>query len=271
MNHATRHPKEPRGNYVVIYHAAWCGHCTKLLKHLESEHHDGTVYDAMSARTPVYLIEHEHITPKMGIVSYPTIKSYDEHGKKLKTFEGDRTTAKLVQFANATYQSSGGSGTSNASDRSERPNRSDRGHSYSRSEGKKCTPVYTLYVKARGQGRHQELARGPCVDLQSQVAHEIRRVDDYVRGMDGGALVTVRMGSYKWSNSDHPDEAKVLAEKLRRCKTGDVQITVQPHAGGVCPGAPDASWVSVKSRGICAHRKVFAIRKTSSCRNKARY
>ena len=87
------------GNWMVLYHADWCGHCQTMKPEWKK------VVDKISNNSKpsfnVAEIESSHIgnlinSPK--VVGYPTIKMFNS-GKEVANFEDDRNAVNIEKFA----------------------------------------------------------------------------------------------------------------------------------------------------------------------------
>ena len=82
---------------LLLIYADWCGYCNRF-KPVYNE-----ICDQMGSKFPCVSIEHSDLTndevliSKLDFQGYPTIKFFDQHGKILGDYNGDRNKSSILK------------------------------------------------------------------------------------------------------------------------------------------------------------------------------
>jgi len=225
MKHVAENPNGGDRSYLVLYHATWCGHCTRLHAQLDAD--KGALKNAMANHVDLYAIESENkaAMKAASIRGYPTIIMYDKNGKELEKFQEQRSNENLIAFAK-----------------------------------RHGTPDPSYVLREKVGNKMVPKSVGSCSGIQSEIAKRIQLLDQYVRKVevDDPTYVEVRIGdNFKWVNTEHPDR---LVKKLGTCTNRRVEVLIYRKSNKCCP-PPDNSWTKV--RGCNSYRKIYSIGKVS--------
>lgn len=81
-------------NKIVVFKAAWCGHCVDLMKEWEDEAWDLEADDVILEKTNP---DHAHFFTHYKVKSYPTLIYFSTDGKQFK-YEKKRTQSAINKW-----------------------------------------------------------------------------------------------------------------------------------------------------------------------------
>lgn len=87
-----------QGRRLVVVHAAWCGHCTALLR-------EGGVWDQVKSKLTGIDVEaideanHPDLVRSLEVSSFPDIRVVSGESTTVAKFDGERTPEAIIAFA----------------------------------------------------------------------------------------------------------------------------------------------------------------------------
>lgn len=82
---------------LLLIHADWCGHCRRFQPIFDELHNElGDDFPLLSIEDS-YLKQNRELTNALNFGGYPTLKFFDQNGKIIGDYKGERTKGALLQ------------------------------------------------------------------------------------------------------------------------------------------------------------------------------
>ena len=82
---------------LLLIHADWCGHCKRFQPIFDELHHQlGDDFPLLSIEDS-YLKQNRELVEALDFSGYPTLKFFDQNGKIIGNYNGNRTKGELLK------------------------------------------------------------------------------------------------------------------------------------------------------------------------------